>query len=159
LRQTRSLARIFDDHVDICIRNARLRRGADDLVDIAVAGGRIVALGHALSVTGLDEIDAGGIDVALGQDDISDAYYPFGRNDMLEVAFLVPHLLWMTARTEIETLYDTITVTPARAINITNFDLAVGAAREHRRARPGGRRRGVTLPRGATLRCQSRTPR
>jgi hypothetical protein len=38
-------------NVDICIRNARLRRGADDLVDIAVAGGRIVALGHALSVT------------------------------------------------------------------------------------------------------------
>jgi cytosine deaminase len=66
--------------------------------------------------------------VALGQDDISDAYYPFGRNNMLEVAFLAAHLLWMTARTEIETLYDMITVTPARAINITNFDLAVGAA-------------------------------
>ena len=36
-----------------------------------------------------------GIDVALGQDDIADAYYPFGRNNMLEVAFLAAHLLWM----------------------------------------------------------------
>lgn len=29
-----------------------------------------------------------GVNVALGQDDIADAYYPFGRNNMLEVAFL-----------------------------------------------------------------------
>ncbi|RLD17290.1 MAG: cytosine deaminase, partial [Caldiserica bacterium] len=34
--------------------------------------------------------------VALGQDDISDAYYPYGRNNMLEVAFLSSHILWMT---------------------------------------------------------------
>jgi cytosine deaminase len=34
------------------------------------------------------ELRAGGIDVALGQDDISDAYYPFERNNMLELAFL-----------------------------------------------------------------------
>jgi len=34
-----------------------------------------------------------GINVALGQDDIADAYYPFGRNNMLEVAFLAAHLL------------------------------------------------------------------
>ena len=29
--------------------------------------------------------------VALGQDDIEDAYYPFGRHNMLEVAFLAAH--------------------------------------------------------------------
>ena len=36
------------------------------------------------------------ISTCLSQDDISDAYYPFGRNNMLEVAFLAAHLLWMT---------------------------------------------------------------
>ncbi|MDT8296695.1 MAG: amidohydrolase family protein, partial [Spirochaetaceae bacterium] len=35
-----------------------------------------------------------GLPVALGQDDIADAYYPFGRNNMLEVGFLACHLLW-----------------------------------------------------------------
>src|SRR5258707_15789532 len=50
-------------------------------------------------------------------DFISDAYYPFGRNKMLEVAFLAAHLLWMTARAEIEMLYDMVTVAPARAMN------------------------------------------
>ena len=34
------------------------------------------------------ELLAAGVRVCLGQDDISDAYYPFGRNNMLEVAFL-----------------------------------------------------------------------
>ena len=47
---------------------------------------------------------------------------------MPEVAFLAAHLLWMTARDEIEALYDMITVAPARAMNIADFGLAVGAA-------------------------------
>src|SRR5262249_34159714 len=74
------------------------------------------------------ELLAEGITVCLGQDDISDAYYPFGRNNMLEVAFLAAHLLSMTTRVEIETLYDMITVTPAAAIHLAHFGLAVGAA-------------------------------
>lgn len=61
--------------------------------------------------------------VCLGQDDISDAYYPYGRNNMLEVAFLASHLLWMTTYAEMETLYDLITVNAARCINLTKFEL------------------------------------
>ncbi len=61
--------------------------------------------------------------VCLGQDDISDAYYPYGRNNMLEVAFLASHLLWMTTFPEMETLYDLITVNAARCINLRKFEL------------------------------------
>ena len=68
-----------------------------------------------------------GINVCLGQDDISDAYYPFGRNNMLEVAFLAAHLLWMTGRDDIERLYDMATVAPAKAMNVPNHAVAVGA--------------------------------
>ena len=68
-----------------------------------------------------------GINVCLGQDDISDAYYPFGRNNMLEVAFLAAHLLWMTGRDDLERLYDMATVAPAKAINLVDHRLAVGA--------------------------------
>ena len=67
-----------------------------------------------------------GASVCLGQDDISDAYYPFGRNNMLEVAFLASHLLWMTTRQEMETLYDMVTVNAARAMNLKNHELNVG---------------------------------
>jgi len=67
------------------------------------------------------------VTVCLGQDDISDAYYPFGRNNMLEVAFLAAHLLWMTTGRDLETLYDMITVSAARAMNVSGHSLQVGA--------------------------------
>lgn len=67
-----------------------------------------------------------GVQVCLGQDDISDAYYPYGRNNMLEIAFLASHLLWMTTESEMETLYDMITVNAARLMNVRNFGLKEG---------------------------------
>jgi cytosine/creatinine deaminase len=78
---------------------------------------------HARVKELLDE----GVRVCLGQDDISDAYYPFGRNNMLEVAFLASHLLWMMTRQEIEKLYDMITIDAAAAINLGPFGLFEGA--------------------------------
>jgi len=67
-----------------------------------------------------------GIGIALGQDDIADAYYPFGRNNMLEVAFLAAHLLWMTTFEEMEVLYDLITTKAAQAMAIKDFELKEG---------------------------------
>jgi cytosine deaminase len=73
------------------------------------------------------ELLAEGCLICLGQDDISDAYYPFGRNNMLEVAFLASHLLWMTTATEMETLYDMATVNAARAMGLGDVSLRPGA--------------------------------
>lgn len=64
--------------------------------------------------------------VCLGQDDISDAYYPYGRNNMLEVAFLASHLLWMTGAAEMETLYDMVTTEAAKAMGIPDFEIKLG---------------------------------
>jgi cytosine deaminase len=73
------------------------------------------------------ELLAEGNLVCLGQDDISDAYYPYGRNNMLEVAFLASHLLWMTTRPEMDVLYDMITTRAAECIGIQDFQIKVGA--------------------------------
>jgi cytosine deaminase len=73
------------------------------------------------------ELLAAGVNVSLGQDDISDAYYPYGRNNMLEVAFLASHLLWMTTRAEMETLYAMITTRAAQAMSVPDHQLKVGA--------------------------------
>lgn len=73
------------------------------------------------------ELLAEGVTVCLGQDDVSDGYYPFGRNNMLEVAFLAAHLLWMTTQRELETLYNMVTVDAARAMNVQEHGLKVGA--------------------------------
>jgi len=69
-----------------------------------------------------------GVAVALGQDDIADAYYPFGRNNMLEVAFLAVHLLWMTTFSDMEIIYDLITTNAAKAMGIRGHVLEPGGS-------------------------------
>jgi cytosine deaminase len=64
--------------------------------------------------------------VCLGQDDISDAYYPFGRNNMMEVAFLCAHMLWFTTYADLETLYDMVTTRAAECIGLKEYQLKVG---------------------------------
>ncbi len=72
------------------------------------------------------ELREEGVLVCLGQDDISDAYYPYGRNNLLEVAFLASHLLWMTGREQMESLYDMVTTDAAQAMGIEGHRLEVG---------------------------------
>jgi cytosine deaminase len=75
----------------------------------------------------VQELLAEGVLVCLGQDDISDAYYPYGRNNMLEVAFLASHLLWMTTAADMETLYDMVTTRAAAAMGLHDCALRPGA--------------------------------
>lgn len=75
----------------------------------------------------VQELLAEGVLVCLGQDDISDAYYPYGRNNLLEVAFLASHLLWMTTAAGMETLYDMVTTRAAAAMGLHDFALRPGA--------------------------------
>jgi cytosine deaminase len=67
-----------------------------------------------------------GIPLALGQDDISDAYYPYGRNNMLEVAFLASHLLWMTTDEDRRQLFRMVTVDAARVLGLSQHRLEAG---------------------------------
>lgn len=73
------------------------------------------------------KLQKAGVLVFFGQDDISDAYYAFGRNNMLECAFLGAHTLWMFTPEEIQTLYDMVTVLPGRGIGLNDHVLKVSA--------------------------------
>ncbi len=70
-------------------------------------------------------LDAG-LGVALGQDDIEDAYYPYGRNSLLEVAFLASHLLEFRTSADQELLLDMVTTSAARVLGLAGHRLAVG---------------------------------
>jgi cytosine/creatinine deaminase len=71
----------------------------------------------------LDEL---GVPVALGQDDIEDAYYPFGRNSMLEVAFLAAHALEAVSQPAMERVYDMVTTVAADVLGVENHRLEAG---------------------------------
>jgi cytosine deaminase len=67
-----------------------------------------------------------GLPVALGQDDIEDAYYPFGRHNMLEVAFLAAHILSTVSDDALDLLFDAITTTAARVLGVEGHELKAG---------------------------------
>ncbi|MBM9463035.1 amidohydrolase family protein [Aeromicrobium sp. YIM 150415] len=68
-----------------------------------------------------------GLAVALGQDDIEDAYYPFGRNNMLEVAFLAAHLLRFLSGPDQIRLIELITDRAATVLGIEQHRIETGA--------------------------------
>lgn len=78
----------------------------------------------ALPVTTLLQ---GDVPVALGQDDVADAYYPFGQHNLLEVALLTAHAMGMTDPRGMEHLLDMITVHAARALRLEAHAVAPGA--------------------------------
>ncbi len=67
-----------------------------------------------------------GLPVALGQDDIEDAYYPFGRHNMLEVAFLSAHILGFLSSTDHRLLVELVTDRAARVLGLGDYGIAVG---------------------------------
>jgi cytosine/creatinine deaminase len=69
---------------------------------------------------------AAGVAVALGQDDIEDAYYPFGRHNLLEVAFLAAHLLDLRSAVQQELLVDLVTTSAARVLGLSGYGLRPG---------------------------------
>jgi cytosine deaminase len=72
------------------------------------------------------ELTAMGVPVALGQDDIEDAYYPFGRHNMVEIAFLAAHALGAVDGPGLDLVYDAVTTTAARVLGVTGHLLGEG---------------------------------
>lgn len=73
----------------------------------------------------LDLLQAG-VPVATAQDDINNPYYPFGRNDLLEVAQYMAHLAPLAWGEQLMQVLEMITTTPAKAIGLKNYGIEVG---------------------------------
>lgn len=67
-----------------------------------------------------------GLNVGLGQDDIEDAYYPWGRHNMLEVAFLSGHILGFRSTEEQRLLVEMVTTRAAATLGLADYGLAPG---------------------------------
>ena len=79
------------------------------------------------SVTRIRQLLEAGVPVASGQDDIDNWFYPFGRNDMLEVAQFMAHNGRFAWNNEVNQVLPMITTTPANVMNIENYGLHEGA--------------------------------
>lgn len=77
-------------------------------------------------ITRVREFLNAGVNVAIGQDDIDDPYYPFGRGDMLELAYFMCHSAFMSSLREMESAYDMVTYNGAKAMHLNNYGITTG---------------------------------
>jgi len=78
-------------------------------------------------ITRVKELLAAGVNVTFGQDCVYDAFYPFGRADMLEVALITAHAAQLTTPAEIETVFKMMTTNAARTLGVLDdYGIAVG---------------------------------
>src|SRR5436309_6284811 len=67
-----------------------------------------------------------GVNVSIGQDDVDNFYYPFGRCDPLEWAWSMAHAGGFAYPAGIETVFDMITVNGARTLGLERYGLEAG---------------------------------
>jgi len=79
-------------------------------------------------ITRVKELLARGVNVAFGQDNLRDMFYPFGRDDPLELAFLLAHAAHMSQPDEIEAVFTMTTDNAARVLGLADYGTAPGCA-------------------------------
>ncbi len=77
-------------------------------------------------ITRVKQLWQRGINLFTAQDDLSDPFYPFGRNDQQEVAAYLCHAAHMTGANEIEAVFDFITYNAARALRLEDYGMEPG---------------------------------
>ena len=84
--------------------------------------------GHPVrrGVTRVREFLEAGVNVAVAQDDIDDPYYPFGRGDMLELAFVMCHAAHLGAPAELESAFDMVTYNAAKGMRMEHYGVRPG---------------------------------
>jgi cytosine/creatinine deaminase len=77
-------------------------------------------------ITRVGELLEGGVNVICAQDDVDDPYYPFGKPDQLEVAQYMAHVAQLTYPSQLEKVFDMVSIDAARAMRLESYGLEPG---------------------------------
>jgi len=77
-------------------------------------------------LTRVHEMVDAGINVSVGQDDLDNFYYPFGKEDPLEWAWSMAHAGHFAYPRGIEQVFDMLTVNGAKTLGLKGYGLEVG---------------------------------
>ncbi len=75
----------------------------------------------------IKELLEAGINVACGQDDVQNMFYPFGKMDPLEVALITAHAAHLGAPGEIQAAFDMPRYNAAKLWPLSDYGIRVGA--------------------------------
>lgn len=89
-------------------------------------GGRFDTYPKRRGLTRVKELLAAGINVAFGEDDISDPWNPLGTANMLDVVFAGNYLTQMMGYSQIEQSVKLVTTNAAKTLNLTDYGISVG---------------------------------
>jgi cytosine deaminase len=123
-----ALARYGDAHADKVVKlvkEAGINVCSNPHISLWLAS-RLDPQPVARGVTRVKELLNAGVNVCSGQDDVNDPFYPFGKMDQLEVAFLAAHACQMTMPNELEKVFDMVTHNAAKALGIKDYGLDIG---------------------------------
>jgi cytosine deaminase len=112
-----SLSAADDDYADDVTRDcaeAEITVVANPMTNLVLQGRSDRGLVRR-GTTRIGELLAAGVNVAFGQDCVSDAFTPFGRGDMLEVASISAHAAHLTTYDELNVVLEAVTSAPARS--------------------------------------------
>lgn len=74
----------------------------------------------------IPELMEAGCTVAMGHDSVLDPWYPLGRGDMLDVAFMAVHAAHMSSRTAMHEVFECVTSAPAKIMGLEGYGIAKG---------------------------------
>ena len=89
--------------------------------------GRLDAQPKRRGITRVGELLDAGVNVSFGQDCVRDTFYPFGRDDTLEVALLAAHAAHLSMPHQIEQVFAMPTVNAAKILGLKEYGLKPGA--------------------------------
>ena len=78
-------------------------------------------------ITRVKELLGAGVNVAAGQDNLYDGFYPFGSGDQMMIAWLLAHAAHLSTPEEIALAIDSIGASAARVLRIEDYAVAPGA--------------------------------
>jgi cytosine deaminase len=78
-------------------------------------------------ITRVKELLAAGVNVAAGQDNVHDAFYPLGSGDQMSIAWLLVHAAQMTAPDELALTLDSVRGAAAKVLRLPDYGLFPGA--------------------------------
>src|SRR5258708_16589928 len=109
------------------VKRARLHMITNPATNLMLQG-RLDAEPKRRGITRVAELLAAGINVSFGQDCVRDTFYPFGRDDPLEVAMITAHAAHLSQPPQIEQLFAMPTVNAAKVLRLPDYGLRPGCA-------------------------------
>ncbi len=107
------------------LKKAKMNIIANPLDNIALQG-RFDNYPIRRGMTRVKELLKAGINVGFGHDSVMDPWYPLGRYNMLQVAFIGLNVGHMTGYDEMKAIFDVITVNSAKLMRLDWYGLEEG---------------------------------